>query len=242
MIYNTLCPYCGVLMLKVENLPNARSVEHMVPNTVLRHARNNGEGDFYACRRCNGRKSHMDHVLAIIARSQSKDPEFAAQALIDVVTADDRRSGRFIEMLQTAEHADDGDVHLTMPLSGTELLEYMTFLGKGQYFKKFGTVFQSSTHVMLFDFFNKQVMQTIEFSYEAWHESNPFRDLEQNAYSEVLSDGDCIIYTKNNKFMFVFHEYTCLAVRVLRRNRKNEAREQLKRAEILEDFERRRNS
>lgn len=32
----------------------------------------------------------------------------------------------------------------------------------------------------------------------------------KNRYSEVLSDGDCIIYSKNASFLFIFHDYTSI--------------------------------
>ena len=238
MLRNSLCPYCGVLMVKGENLKHGRSVEHLIPNVVLRHKRSNGQGDFYACRRCNGDKSHMDYVLAVIAKSQAHDDHFAAQTLIDAVTeGDGRRASRFIDMIRDVEETPRG-AEMTLPLSGNELLKYMEYLGKGQYFKRTGRVFQTSTHVMLFDYVNKEVMRFIEGNYGIEHGSNPFRDLEQNHYSEVLSDGDCIIYSKNLTFLFLFHDYTGIAICVKPRNRKNMERARLNRQQIITDFAR----
>lgn len=238
MLRNSLCPYCGVLMVKGESLEHSRSVEHLIPNVVLRHKRNNGQGDFYACRRCNGDKSHMDYVIAVIAKSQALGDGFAAETLIDAVTkGDGRRASRFIDMIRDAKERASG-VEMNLPLSGEELLKYMEYLGKGQYFKRTGRVFQTSTHVMLFDYANKEVMRFIEGNYGIEHGSNPFRDLEQNYYSEVLSDGDCIVYSKNLSYLFVFHDYTAIIVCVKLRNRKNMERARLNRRQIISDFAR----
>ena len=235
MIYNTLCPYCGVLMLKAENLPNARSVEHMIPNTVLRHPRNNGDGDFYACRRCNTRKSHMDYVLGVIAKSQADDDEFAAQVLIDAVLKPDNRADRFVEMVRSVRETATG-AEMPLPFSGDELLAYMEFLAKGQYFRKTRQMLIPAKQVMLFRFVNKEILLYVKSDYETRHQSNPFRDLERNAGSEVLAGGDCIIYSKNKNYLFVFHDYIGITIRVRPRNRKNTERERQSRERILADF------
>ncbi|MFS2047488.1 hypothetical protein ACEN9J_38240 [Variovorax sp. Varisp41] len=89
-------------------------------------------------------------------------------------------------------------------------MEYIIFLGKGQYFRKFGVIYREDRQVMVVSFANKTVHATLEASYEHEHGTNPFRDLEKNRYSEVLSDGDCIIYSKNASFLFIFHDYTSI--------------------------------
>ncbi len=222
-------------MVKAENQDNSRSVEHLIPKTLLRKKPKNDTGDFYACRRCNARKSHIDYVLGVVTKSQSRDAEFAAQSMITAVTRDDGRSSRFVRMLQTAEEASDG-VHFTIPVSGAELLEYMQFLGKGQYFRKFGVIYRQERQVMLMSFINKTVHSALESSYEDRHGTNPYRDLEQNQYAEVLSGGDCIFYSKNASFLFIFHDYTSVLVEIKRRNPKNTRREQERNARILVDF------
>ena len=68
MIRNSVCPYCRKPMVKAENKENSRSVEHLIPNAALTRKRMNDEGDFYACRKCNSRKSHIDYVLGTIAK------------------------------------------------------------------------------------------------------------------------------------------------------------------------------
>lgn len=237
MLHNLLCPYCSVAMVKAENLSNSRSVEHLIPNTVLRRKRKNDEGDFYACRKCNSRKSHIDYVLGVVTKSQAADPEFAAQALIRAVTRDGQSSDRFVEMVANAEQIGD-EVHMEIPISGHELLEYIHFLGKGQYFKKRNRIFDPSSQVMLVQFANKQVHSSLQTAYQAKHGSHPVRDLEQNPASEVLSDGDCVIWSKNDKYLFVFHDYTSIGIQIKHLNRKNREREAQRNTELIEDFTR----
>jgi hypothetical protein len=218
------------------NHDNGRSVEHLIPNTILRSKSKNSGGDFYACRRCNARKSHIDYVLGVVAKTQSRDSDFGAEALLKAATSDDKRSARFVKMLQTAQHTNEG-VQLTVPILGTELLEYVRFLGKGQYFKQFGVIFQPAKQVMLVAYCSKDVHSALESSYEAQHGSNPYRDLEKNKYSEVLSGGDCIIYSKNANFLFIFHDYTSVIIRIKRRNRKTAELEKKQDASLIKDFE-----
>lgn len=222
-------------MVRAENKPMSRSVEHLVPNNVLRVPRTKNDGDFFACRKCNARKSHMDYVLGTLAKSQSRDDEFAANALIDAVTDKERRAERFIEMLRGSVNTVSG-VEFEIPVFGTELLEYLQFLGKGQYFKVTQQVFRPVTQVMLLDYVNKEVLSNLESSYEVHHGTNPFRDLTLNKYAEVLSGGDCIIYSKNRSFLFLLHDYTAIIIVVKPRNKKNSEREREKNDYIRRNF------
>lgn len=233
MIFNKLCPYCSITMIKAENLDNSRSVEHLVPNSVLREKRKNDQGDFYACRKCNSRKSHIDNLLAIISKSQSSDPDLAIETLTHAISQVGKSSNRFIEMIA---HAKEGPFETTMniPILGRELLEYIEFLGKGQYFKKNLHLYNSKKLVMLVEYINKPVLDALEYSYQKSHGTNPFRDLESNLYSEVI--GDCIIYSKNNKFLFIFHDVTSIIIKIKNRNPKNIIRSNIKNNYILKNF------
>lgn len=198
MIFNTLCPYCSITLIKAENLDNSRSVEHLIPNTALRLKRKNDQGDFYACRKCNSRKSHIDYLLAIISKSQSSDSDLAIETLARAISQDGKSSNRFIEMIS---YAEEGPFEATMkiPILGRELLEYIEFLGKGQYFKKNKCLYNNKKMVML-----------------------------------VI--GDCIIYSKNNKFLFIFYDYTSIIIKIKNRNHKNIIRSNIKNEYILENF------
>jgi hypothetical protein len=133
MLNNETCPYCRARMNKKENDPLCKSVEHMIPNVALTRKRDKGEGDFYACRRCNISKSNIDYVLGIIAKGQSNDSELAITS-IQKALDDPKRNKRFIDMLSTAE-SHGQDILMKMPFDSVELSNYMDFLAKGQYFK-----------------------------------------------------------------------------------------------------------
>jgi hypothetical protein len=235
MLKNSLCPYCSRTMIKAENQPNSRSVEHLIPNTVLRKKRKNNEGDFYACRECNSRKSHIDYVLGVIAKIQSTDDDFASQALIRAVAGGERISDRFVRMVSRADETPQG-IKMEIPISGKELVEYIRFLGKGQYFKRRGRIFDEKNQVMIVDFANKEIHSILEDSYIDKHGSHPVRDLEMNPYSEVISSGECVIWSKNENYLFFFHDYISISIRVRPRNRKNTERENRANKYLIDSF------
>jgi len=222
-------------MVKAENQEYSKSVEHLIPNAALTRKRKNDEGDFYACRKCNSRKSHIDYVLGTVAKCQMDDSEVATETLIKAVTKDDGASKRFIEMIQGHREQVDG-VHMTLPIKGEELVEYIEFLGRGQYFKKNKVPFNPNTQVFNIRFANKPFIQSFQESYRDNHGTNCFRDLEQNEGTEVINGGECLIYGKNRGYMFVFHDYTVITIKVLRKNKKNITRCNEKIEKLISDF------
>ena len=224
MIENKACPYCRRSLIKAENQDNSRSVEHLIPNAVLTRRRKNDEGDFYACRKCNSKKSNIDYILGVLAMGQSSDNDLAADALIKAVEKDNGATKRFIDMVHTARPTNEGTVHAEIPINAQELIEYMHYLGKGQYFKLEHKRYNPRKQVMLVKFVNKLALSPLEGSYTGQHKTNPFQDLQQNSYTEVINNGECLIWAKNNKFLFVFHNYTAIRVKVLSKNKKNIAK------------------
>lgn len=235
MIHNKVCPYCRVLLVKSENQKNSRSVEHLIPNAALTKKRKNDEGDFYACRKCNSRKSNIDYVLGVIAKTQVDDDDMAADTLIKAVTKDAGASKRFIKMVQGFKE-ESSEVHMTLPIRGEELVEYIEFLGKGQYFKKHKVPLNMGRFVMNIRFANKLFIRSFQESYVGQHNSNPFRDLENDKFSEIIGGGECIIYSKNKGYMFVLHDYTVVTVKVLKKNKKNTVLAQEKMEQLISDF------
>jgi hypothetical protein len=126
---------------------------------------------------------------------------------------------------------------MEMPIKARELIEYIQYLGKGQFFKLKGVPYNPYNYVMDIQFVNKQVLAPLERSYANQHNSNPFQGLKQNRRSEVISDGDCIIWSKNNRFLFIFHNYAAVIVEVLKKNRKNIAKAANSESYILEHFD-----
>jgi len=120
---------------------------------------------------------------------------------------------------------------MQIPISGEELLEYMTFLGKGQYFIRNGVPFFAGTRVLLLNWYNKHVTASFETMYFEQFGSNNFRDLEKNKYTTVIAPGEAMVYAKNNSFLFMFHDYIAISAKVVSRNPKN-----LKKAAELRQF------
>ena len=236
MIHNTICPYCSCVLVVAENLANSRSVEHLIPNTVLTRKRGKDEGDFNACRNCNSRKSKIDYVLSVVAKMQSRHSTVAVESLVAAVSKTDGRMSAAQKMLRSVNETIDGGATMEIPISGADLLDYMIFLGKGQYFKRHRTIFNAHLNVLLCRWYNKQVTASFESNYLAEHRSNNFRDLEKNSHTEVIAEGECMIYAKNLKYMFAFHDYIVITVEVKKRNKKNIERATRLNAEILDGF------
>ena len=228
MIKNNVCPYCWQPLTQAENQDNSRSVEHLIPNAVLTRRRNKGEGDFYACRKCNSEKSKIDYILAVIAMGQSSDDTLAVETLRKAIVKDNGASKRFIDMMHTARATNEGSVHLEMPINAKELIEYMHYLGKGQFFKLKHRPYNPREQVMLVEFVNKQALHPLEGSY--------IENLRLDSYTEDINNGECLIWAKNNKFLFLFHNYIAVIVEVLRKNKKNIAKVKKSEAELYKYF------
>ena len=234
MINNDICAYCRTTIIKAENCANSRSVEHLIPNAALTRKRKNNEGDFYVCRDCNARKSNIDNILGKVTKMQSPNSSMATDTLIGEIAKEERR---FVEMLQRVSQHKDW-VEFTIPIDGDELVEYMTFLGKGQYLKTTGSIFNEATHVMTLEYISKDIFVELEASYRQKHKSNPFRDLEQNLYSEVVNGGQCIIWCKNDRYLFIFHDNTAVIIEILERNHINMEKSKKSIDYILTNFRR----
>ncbi len=228
MIENKVCPYCRRSLIKAENQDNSRSVEHLIPNTVLTRRRNKGEGDFYACRKCNSEKSKIDYILAVIAKGQSSDDTLAVETLRKAIVKDNGASKRFIDMMHTARATNEGSVHLEMPINAKELIEYIRYLGKGQYFKLKHRPYNPREQVMLVEFINKLALDSLEGSY--------IQSLRLDSYTEDINNGECLIWSKDNKFLFIFHNYTAVIIEVFRKNKKSIAKVKKSEVELYKYF------
>ena len=235
MIDNWECPYCGVEMVEAENLDRSRSVEHFIPNALLSIRRSPRDGDFFACRRCNSKKSKIDHVLAVVARTQSPDADLAADALAEAVTSSKKSSAKFVRMLRTAREAPDG-MHMTIPIDGRDLFDYLTFLAKGQHFRHTGKVFDPRETVALIQFANKQVMTAYKTRYRIDHWSDPIVDLTSNPNSEACGRDECVIWSREHNYLFVLHHFTAVMIQVLPVSRKNRTQARSLERRMLVDF------
>lgn len=235
MISNSICPYCRKAMIKAENNPLSQSVEHLIPNAALTRKRKNNEGDFYACRKCNSEKSNIDYVLGVLSKCQSSKDELSANTLTEAVLKNDNRAQRFIDMANTARDGSGG-IHMSIPIGAADLLKYMEFLGKGIYFKKYGSPLNPKSELMLLNLHNRGVTKIFEEHYISKYGVSPYRHLELNEYSEVINSGEAIIYAKNKSFMVLLHDYTCITIKILSKSKRNEARVREKKSYIQQHF------
>ena len=235
MITNSICPYCSIEMIKAENMPCSRSVEHLVPNTALTRKRNNGEGDFYACRKCNSEKGTLDEIFGLIARCQSNDSELASQALIRAFTKRNNVPKRLWEMYDSAVEVGE-NIEAKMPAYGQELIDYATFLGKGLYFLKHQRVFNEKKDVMHIRFYNKQVHSSFAQNYETQFMSNPIKDLESNSSSWVIAEDECVIWSKNRSHLVIFHHFISFGIQFKTLNHKTLQKKKDLENSILESF------
>ncbi|MCF5910532.1 MAG: HNH endonuclease [Shewanella sp.] len=219
MIENKICPYCGKEMIKAENQDNSRSVEHLIPNAVLIKKRDKSQGDFYACRKCNTKKSKVDELIGIVTKIQSYDSMLAIESASKLVQKTNYPSRRYVKMIQSRD-IKYKYVEFDMPFSGEEIIEYLIFLGKGLFFKKYNYPYNKSKHVFIFDVFNKELHENIFDGYFVNNNSHPIRDLEKNDYTEVISPGECLIWSKKGTYYIVFRDVLSFSISIKKKNRK----------------------
>jgi len=219
-------------MNNIENDPRCRSEEHMIPTTLFGIRR---QPDFYACRKCNGQKSKIDHVLTLISKGQSSDVQLAASAWIKEFDSP-KRSARLTQSLGSASLQLDG-VHLAMPLTGQEIHDYSVFLAKGQYLRRSKQVFDPAERVIhVRVFLSKALTGALESEYRVTHGASPFEDIRANPLCETLGSGECLIWSKNYEYLFLFHHYTSIAIHVPLRTKKSARRAAVLRADLIQEL------
>ena len=166
---------------------------------------------------------------------QSPHSKLASATFGNAASGNSITTGRFMDMIKSSRASSEG-VEMTLPISGSELVEYTEFLGKGQYLKQTGIVFDPTAHVLEVDYITKHVFLAIDESYQQRFGSSPFRDLEKNPLSEVISNGQCIIWSRDNQYLFIFHDSTAITIKVLERNSENEKKAQKSVNLLLENF------
>ena len=206
-----------------ENNPLGRSVEHMIPNAFLTRKRNKGEGDFYACRTCNIRKSDIDYVLGVISKSQSNDLDLVYQSFQKALD-DPTRSKPFNAMLSTAETHDDC-VSMKIPISACKLSQYVDFLAKGQYFKMTRKFLSLNLYIVDFQIINKLVIDELKRMHYSQHGTNPLEAIQEQPATETIRKGESIIFSQDEKsFIFFLHGGIGFTVKIVKRSRKSETK------------------
>lgn len=232
MIENKICAYCRVRLNKIENDPACRSVEHMIPNVAINRNRKNDEGDFCICRRCNGEKSDIDNIIGKSAKIQGNDEELA----LEILKKEKERNTKYFKSLKKSAETTPVDQEVTIPLSGKDVVDYMTYLGKGQFLKDTAEVYDPEKYVMKLEWFNKLVMAELEKHYTKSNNRNPFMDLIKNIMAEPINTGECIIHAKDGTYLFFFHNYILIAINILKKSRKNKRIANESRIKILKGF------
>jgi hypothetical protein len=237
MIKNDICPYCGVQLSRIQNRDDCRSVEHLVPRVMTTTVRKKSDGDFYTCRKCNEKKSKIDEVLSRIAMVQSPDPSVSMEAVSGIhKRIENKKGARYLRMAASARPHERGFL-MKIPISGAELIEYMEFLGKGQYFIEQEEIFNPEIQVMVYQYANSEVLRWLEARYRVQQHSIPFRDLEKNPNARVIEGGQCTVLSQDkNSYLFLFHDSTAITIRVLPRSRKNYREAQKRKNELLRTF------
>lgn len=221
MIRNEICAYCGVRLTELHNAASKSSIEHMIPNTALSRAnrRNKGDGDFMACTKCNQRKSKMDYIFGLIAKLQTKNVCIAEAAVSDILQRPNEY-GRVSRMLNTAKF-NGSEFNMTMPCSASDLDEYFTFLGKGQYFKEFRRPLNTTLYMVIFELVNKEMLMKFCDFYKQYHESDPLDDLAKNPNVEVLGDGECLIVPSGKRYLIFFQGSVGVKLDIVRKSNRN---------------------
>jgi len=235
MIFNKNCPYCKTKLNSIENHKESKTVEHLIPNSMTSKKRNNNNGDFYACKNCNSNKSKMDNLVGKISKFQSFDDNLASSAMIKEYTKE-KKNTRLVDVLNSTLESKYG-IYAKLPFNGEELYSYMEYLGKGQYFKKTTKIYSKSKYIMIFKYMNKEFNIIFSDSYLKQFGSDNFKDLSKNPYSEVINNGECIIYAKeNNKYLFVFHSHTTIIIEIYKRCNRTQKMAIKNKQKILNDF------
>lgn len=235
MIHNNLCAYCRVTFNNIQNHQNSKTVEHLIPNSLTLKKRNNNNGDFYACKKCNSDKSKMDNLVAKVSKFQSFDDKLATDTMAQEYTKD-KTNPKLVKVLTNTDKGQFG-IYGKLPFNGQEIYEYMEYLGKGEYLKQTNKVFSKYKNVMTFLYLNKEANIIFSDKYKKSHGTNNFNDLMKNEYTEVLNEGECMIYTKDkNKFMFVFHHHTVIIVTIDKSSSRTKKLVLKNKERILRDF------
>lgn len=195
------CVYCGTQMNRIENHPQCRTVEHMIPQVSVSFRRTNGEGDFHVCRKCNSDKSRTDEVLGIMCRMAGEHQEGSFDALSRFKKAIARNDSKFLEAYRSARK-DDGGASISIPLTGSECYRYGTWLGKGVYFIKKGKLLPDNMLVWI-DVIGHAAVNYIKDQYRNKNGSEAFDDLSMNGMIPNINGESFLIVGDDAREMFI---------------------------------------
>ncbi|HBM2986931.1 TPA: hypothetical protein LVL87_004544 [Klebsiella oxytoca] len=214
MIPSTHCVYCGVLMNRIPNDPQCRSVEHMIPQVSVSIKRSNGEGDFHVCKQCNGDKSRIDEVIGIICRMVGEHATGSFDAVNKFKKALARNDSKFIKAYQSVTHSDKG-VFLHLPLDAKEIHRYGSWLAKGVYFLKKKELLPLNKLIWLEIIRHDEVME-IKKMYRRRQGSEAFDDLSKNINIPNINGESFLIAGEDVEEMFIcFNRVMMFHIKIL---------------------------
>jgi len=217
IVNNLVCPYCLIALNDIPNHPHKSAREHLIAERFFSAKRGMGHADFNCCRKCNADKSAMDYIFAAVSRLQSS--ESISKEEVEDVLQDKRKINRFLKAFGSAQ--SEGElVRVSFPASPGDILSYLDFLAKGQYFLTTGYFLTNSKLIYIPDMYCRGLLDRFDNYYKSGS-GTKFEDLKQNPYSQVLGNGEVIAWAKGLDFVFCLNETIMLGGRIVQPTRAN---------------------
>lgn len=216
MTQNNRCVYCRKELNRIENDPLCRSVEHMIANTITTRKRNNGEGDFYVCRSCNGQyKSLLDKMLAMFSRVQSGNESVVLSTIEK--EASKPTNGKVGKAMVIPEF-ERGILTYPNMVSGQNMVDYIDYIAKGVHFMSTGKLFNEQKMVIIPSFLSKAHLYELECCYRKNTGRNAFEDMKRNDNLKYVDDEYVIIEGSKNNYLVLIHDYTGFSIKIKSKN------------------------
>lgn len=215
------CVYCGVLMNRIANHDDGRSVEHMIPQVSVSIVRNNGQGDYHACRKCNSNKGKIDEVLGLLCRMAGDNVQSRNEAKVEYEEKVNKGDYRFITAERSKTSSPKG-WSIKIPLNGRQIYQYGIWLAKGVYFEKTGEIL-SNQYLICVEMVNQEQVNRIKEMYKNKKNSEAFDELSMNLNIPNINGESFIISTDDAREIFVcFNRVIMFHLKLLEKNRINE--------------------
>ncbi|MBV7316071.1 HNH endonuclease [Shewanella sp. NIFS-20-20] len=232
MIKTNSCVYCGIQIRKARNTDDARSVEHMIPESAVSISR---KGDFHVCRKCNTEKSKIDALFGLISRTTSTG-DGAIEAANKLGRMAAKGDKAVINMIQTAKNSN-GRFEVSLPFKGEDIYKYGVFLTKGEYFKQHQKLLNMEKNVVLVSWGGANLINHITDEYKKAHKNDPFHDLAQNSNVENINK-ECFIVANQSgsEYVFVFSRAYSLLTKVVERTEETIAQKRYNKRCLIPGF------
>lgn len=197
LIQNDQCPYCRCTLSPPGNEPASRTAEHLVPHAVLDKKRGKDEADFYACKKCNSKKSAFDRVTQILLLLTGGMNNI--EKLRRVI--DDPLCPFWLRPNSIALGRNAPVIGIDCSKMKTYAREYGNFLAKGLYFLQKCKVLDPKEKVIIVDY-----IDNLQFAKISTVEPNVFAKLRRNPDAETIQYDCATILKEHNEFLVVFRD------------------------------------